>query len=83
LLPFDQKERLTAAQLIQCMTGKNEKKTLHNKFPGKLSDTDSKNAFAKKNFSHPADEKGEQSIEKKDEIKSRIIDYYTQLYFLS
>lgn len=65
------------------MTVKNEKKALHSKFPGKLSDTDSKNAFAKKDFLHPADEKSEQSIGNIDEIKNRIIDYYVQLYFLS
>ncbi len=65
------------------MTVKNEKKILHGNLGRKLNAITSENVFIKKDFLLNADESAKPAIEKADEIKNRIIDYYVQLYFLS
>jgi hypothetical protein len=63
------------------MSGKNEKKIFHREFSRKLKNIGSEKVFPGKDFSKHINDK--QSVEKADEIKNRIIDYYVQLYFLS
>jgi hypothetical protein len=63
------------------MTGRNEKKIFHHQSSRKLRNTAFEKFVPGQDFLQPSNNK--RSVEKADEIKNRIIDYYVQLYFLS